>query len=77
MENQMKQEMKTYTLKQIETALSNKGFCSFRSCGDNVTSWIYEHENGYEIFFANVDEDLLTINGMHPTQWYELIKSEL
>jgi hypothetical protein len=69
--------MKTYTLKQIETALSNKGFCPFRSYGGGITSWIYEHENGHTKFFANVDEDLLTIDGMHPTQWYELIKSEL
>ncbi len=69
--------MKTYTLKQIETALSNKGFCPFRSYVDGVTSWIYEHENGHSTFFANVDEDRLTIDGLHPSEWYQLIKSDL
>ena len=69
--------MKTYTLEKIEKALLNKGFCPFRSHQDGVTSWIYEHENEHSKFFAYVDEYLLTIDGMHPTQWYDFIKSEL
>jgi hypothetical protein len=69
--------MKTYTLKQIENALENKGFVPFRSYGDNVTAWIYEHENNHSTLFANVDGDLLTIDRMQPSIWYENIKNQL
>ena len=69
--------MKKYTLAQIEKALANKGFHPCMSYPDNVTAWIFEHENGHSTFYANVDEDLLTINAMNPTEWYNGIKNEL
>jgi hypothetical protein len=69
--------MKNYTLKQIEKALANKGFYPHMSHADNITSWIFEHENGHSTFYANVDGDLLTIDRMNPTDWYNSIKKEL